>query len=141
MQLHSSKESVMKSRALVFTLAAILLGSGCPAFAQGSGQDRNVPDPSARSDRHHQRPGWNARDDNRHRDGRDARYYYDARGPEFRRGNRIPDMYRSRYYVVDDWRGHRLSAPPRGYQWVQVGADYALVAIATGVILQLMLNR
>ncbi len=26
-------------------------------------------------------------------------------------------------------------------QWVQVGADYALIAIATGVIAQLVLSR
>ena len=44
-----------------------------------------------------------------------------------------------RQYVVEDWRGHRLSAPPRGYHWVQVGADYVLVAVATGIILQMML--
>jgi Ni/Co efflux regulator RcnB len=43
--------------------------------------------------------------------------------------------------VVEDWRGHRLSAPPRGYHWVQTGADYVLVAIATGVILQLLLSN
>jgi Ni/Co efflux regulator RcnB len=42
---------------------------------------------------------------------------------------------------VDDWRGHRLSAPPRGYHWVQTGGDYVLAAIATGVILQLMLSN
>ena len=44
-------------------------------------------------------------------------------------------------YVVDDWRGHHLSAPPRGYHWVQTGSDYVLVAIATGVILQLLLSH
>jgi Ni/Co efflux regulator RcnB len=43
--------------------------------------------------------------------------------------------------VVDDWRGHHLSAPPRGYHWVQMGGDYVLVAIATGVILQPLLNH
>jgi Ni/Co efflux regulator RcnB len=43
--------------------------------------------------------------------------------------------------VVDDWRAHHLSAPPRGYHWVQTGADYVLVAIATGIILQLLLNN
>jgi Ni/Co efflux regulator RcnB len=43
--------------------------------------------------------------------------------------------------VVDDWRNHHLSAPPRGYHWVQVGGDYVLVAIATGIILQLLLNN
>jgi Ni/Co efflux regulator RcnB len=42
--------------------------------------------------------------------------------------------------VVNDWRGQHLSAPPRGYHWVQTGGDYVLVAIATGIILQLMLN-
>jgi len=45
-------------------------------------------------------------------------------------------QYRSRQYVVEDWRGHRLHQPPHGYQWVQVGGDYVLVAIATGIIAQ-----
>jgi Ni/Co efflux regulator RcnB len=35
--------------------------------------------------------------------------------------------------VVDDWRGHHQSAPPRGYHWVQTGADYVLVAVATAI--------
>jgi len=43
--------------------------------------------------------------------------------------------------VVEDWRGHNLGAPPRGYHWVQIGGDYVLVAIATGIILQLMLRN
>jgi len=55
------------------------------------------------------------------------------------RGDRVPPQYRSRQYVVNNWRAHRLSAPPRGYHWVQYGADYMLVAIATGVIAQLIL--
>lgn len=64
-------------------------------------------------------------------------------GPDhaFYRGDRLPWQYRNRSYVVDDWRGHRLSAPPRGYHWVQTGADYVLVAITTGVILQLLLGN
>ena len=57
------------------------------------------------------------------------------------RGSRVPVQYRSRHYVVNDWRGHHLSAPPRGYQWVQNGGDYLLVAVATGVIAQLILSR
>lgn len=79
--------------------------------------------------------------------GRDNRYYgapsyqyYGARGPHFYRGARIPVEYRSPVYVVGDWRSHRLSAPPRGQHWVQVGPDYVLVAIATGVIVQLLLG-
>jgi len=64
-------------------------------------------------------------------------------GPDhqFYRGERLPDQYRNSQYVVNDWRGHHLSAPPRGYHWVQTGGDYVLVAIATGVILQLLLNN
>lgn len=34
-----------------------------------------------------------------------------------------------------------VQAPPRGYHWAQSGGDYLLVAIATGVILQLLLNN
>ncbi|MNU08021.1 Nickel/cobalt homeostasis protein RcnB precursor [compost metagenome] len=57
------------------------------------------------------------------------------------RGSRIPPQYRTRHYVVNDWRGHRLAPPPRGYHWVQNGGDYLLVAIATGVIAQLILSH
>jgi Ni/Co efflux regulator RcnB len=57
------------------------------------------------------------------------------------RGGHLPPQYRGRGYVVDDWRGHRLSAPPRGYHWVQTGGDYVLAAIATGVILNILLNN
>ena len=64
-------------------------------------------------------------------------------GPDhnFHRGARLPMAYRNRQYVVNDWRGHHLSPPPRGHQWVQTGADYVLVAIATGLIVQVLLNH
>jgi Ni/Co efflux regulator RcnB len=73
---------------------------------------------------------------------------YDRRGERgagpnhaFHKGERLPVEYRHRQYVVDDWRGHHLSAPPRGYHWVQTGGDYVLIAIATGLIVQLLLNN
>ena len=56
-------------------------------------------------------------------------------------GGRMPPQYRTHHYVVNDWRMHRLSAPPRGYHWVQNGADYLLVAIATGVFTSVILNN
>jgi Ni/Co efflux regulator RcnB len=68
-------------------------------------------------------------------------YYYGARGPEWRRGGHIPREYMDHQYWVSDWRAHRLQAPPRGYQWVQVGNDYVLVALATGIIAQLLLAQ
>ena len=74
-----------------------------------------------------------------HREVRDDR----GAGPDhaFRRGGRLPPDFRGRQYVVDDWRGHHLSAPPRGYHWVQTGADYVLVAVATGIIAQVLLGN
>jgi Ni/Co efflux regulator RcnB len=60
---------------------------------------------------------------------------------DLRRGGRLPSEYRNRQYVVNDWRGHRLSAPPRGYQWVQAGGDYVLVAAATGLIASILLSQ
>ena len=66
---------------------------------------------------------------------------YGARGPQFHQGGRLPSEYRNRQYVVNNWREHCLNAPPRGQQWVQVGSDYVLIAIATGVIAQLVLSR
>jgi Ni/Co efflux regulator RcnB len=68
---------------------------------------------------------------------------YDGAGPyhNLRRGERLPSRYRSHQYVVNDWHGHHLKAPPRGYHWVQTGADYVLVGIATGLIADMILSQ
>lgn len=140
----------MKFNTLTAAVMAASLMLGQCALAQGRGNDRgdrsdrydrSRSDEQHRNDRrwdqgryqnHNQSRNWN----NGRRDERGA-------GPDhaFYRGARLPGQYRSRQYVVDDWRSHRLSAPPRGYHWVQTGADYVLVAIATGVILQLILSQ
>lgn len=90
------------------------------------------------------RDNWNQGD--RHNDRTQGNYGhtenfnagYDGYGPDhdLRRGGRLPSRYRNHQYVVNDWRSHHLHAPPRGQQWVQVGADYVLVAAATGLILE-----
>lgn len=60
--------------------------------------------------------------------------------PRFRRGDYLPPEYRQRY--VQDWRAHRLYAPPPGFQWVQVDTgDYLLIAIGSGVIANLLLGQ
>jgi Ni/Co efflux regulator RcnB len=79
-------------------------------------------------------------------DRRDERWndrqdHYNARGQEFSRGRTMPYEYRRPEYVVIDYSRHRLPPPPRNHQWVQVGADYVLVAIATGIIAQIILNQ
>jgi Ni/Co efflux regulator RcnB len=91
-----------------------------------------------------QRPRELDRNDNQH-GARGPGRFDDERGAgpghSFYRGDRLPNEYRGNRYVVDDWHGHGLRAPPRGYHWVQTGGDYVLVAIATGVILELLLSR
>ncbi|WP_455555755.1 RcnB family protein [Comamonas sp.] len=57
------------------------------------------------------------------------------------KGTRVPPQFRTSHYVVNDWHRHGLKRPPRGHQWVQYGGDYLLVAIATGVIAQLILGH
>lgn len=148
----------MKSRMIVCAVAAATLAASSLSFAQGydRGERGNQGD----------RQGWQQRGEDRHDgdrreerrgDRRDAgprghdrnarsydrqeRFAYGARGPEWHRGGRIPLEYRNRQYVVNDWRSHRLAAPPRGYEWVQVGGDYVMVAIATGIIAQLLISQ
>jgi Ni/Co efflux regulator RcnB len=83
------------------------------------------------------------RDDNRRGNRADNRGRGRGAGPDhsFYRGGRLPAQYRSHHYVVNDWRGHRLSAPPRGYHWVQTGGDYVLIAVATGIIASILLSQ
>jgi Ni/Co efflux regulator RcnB len=70
-------------------------------------------------------------------------YHGPGGGPDhaFYPGYRLPPYYRSRTYVVDDWRAHHLRRPPPGYYWVQTGTDYLLVAVATGIIADILLNH
>jgi len=105
------------------------------AFARDNGQ-RDDNTRYVQSQRNNRGPQHDRGNHQRRQDERGA-------GPDhqYYQGDRLPMQYRSHQYVVNDWRGHRLSAPPRGYHWVQSGGDYVLVAIATGVILQLLLNN
>jgi len=58
----------------------------------------------------------------------------------FKRGDRLPPDYRRPHYVVEHWHEHRLTPPPAHHHWVQVGADYLLVAIATGIVAHAILH-
>jgi len=137
----------MTHKTILSALVAMLLATSVPGFAQGRGDDRGRQREDRQEQRHDQgRRAWQEHDQRgRHQQARrhDSRRDERGAGPEHRlhRGDRLPIEYRNRYYVVEDWRGHRLSAPPRGSHWVQTGGDYVLVAIATGVILQLLLSN
>jgi len=136
----------MKIKTAVSAVMAISMATGGLAFGQGR-NDRND-----RNDRGQQMQRGNQQDNRGNGRGpqqrpmrQDNNGQRDERGAgpnhNFHRGDRLPAEYHHPQYVVDDWRGHNLSAPPRGYHWVQTGGDYVLVAIATGVILQLLLGR
>ncbi|QNK70388.1 RcnB family protein [Variovorax sp. PAMC26660] len=108
-------------------------GDGRPGDGRYEQRDRNF-------DRGGPRGGYRGNQD--FRDGRQ----FDRRGfpqphVEWRRGGRVPPEYLGRNYVVNDWRGYRLQAPPRGYQWVGVGGDFVLAAIATGVIANIIAGQ
>ncbi len=146
---------MMKSRVGICTVLAASLLTGPFALAQGDAPFANKQDRYQQNQRSNDRDNrQDARQNNRYNNDRRGNGYnprYDQRsghrergaGPShsYYRGGYLPPQYRTRQYIVEDWRGHRLSAPPRGYHWVQSGGDYILVAIATGVILNLLLNN
>jgi len=136
----------MKRKIILITVMALSLSQGNVAFADNRDHGRQD-----NGNRHEQmnRHEANDRSDNRNRRGdsyASHRHEIDrsergaGRDHDFYRGSRLPSEYRHQYYVVDDWRGHRLSHPPRGYHWVQTGPDYVLVAITSGIIAQILLN-
>ncbi|MEO8022001.1 RcnB family protein [Polaromonas sp.] len=132
----------MKSKALVCAITLASLGFSSLSFAEGYDRRGRGAEPQR-----FEQPGPMHRDGHdfnaRHLDRQDMRHdrYADARGPRFHRGDRVPTEYRHRGYAMNNWRAQHLNAPAHDQQWVQVGADYALIAIATGVIAQLVLSR
>lgn len=83
----------------------------------------------------HGHPGY-TRHDNRP-------YYVQAPSPHYYRGGYVPYEYRSHGYAVNDWHARHLYAPPQGYQWVRSpdNSNYALIAIATGLIAAIALSQ
>lgn len=68
---------------------------------------------------------------------RDGRYYRDRDNyrPRFVRGA----YFRDRGYVVTNWDDYGLRRPPRGNHWVYIDGEFLLVAIATGLIADIIL--
>ena len=121
----------MKTRTLMTALAVASLAFSGLAMAKGKDDDHGRGHGHKKAKHHHAGPPPHSQ-----AGGRGA-------GPDhnFYRGGRLPVQYRDRGYWVDDWRGHRLSAPPPGYHWVQTGGDYVLVANNTGIIFQIYLGQ
>ena len=145
----------MNTKALIIAAVAATFTSGA-AFAQSYDRDHRNDryeqnDRSYRGERYDSNQRAHYGNDGRydrdgrydHRRGVERRDYGYTNGSHYRvrRGEYLAHQYRGSRYVVSDWRGRRLYAPPRGYHWVQAGNDYALVALATGLIAQVLLNN
>lgn len=146
-------------RLLPTLLGSILaLAAAAPALAAGGpdryddGRDRHGPPAPERGDR----PDRGGRYDAGPRHGGGWGYgpppgyyrsppplpppvaYRPAPPPRWHRG----DYYRGPVYVVSDYRYHRLRPPPPGYRWVRDDrGDFLMVAIATGIITDLILRH
>jgi Ni/Co efflux regulator RcnB len=147
--IHNEEFSMtIRSKTIAVIAATLALSSVGGAFAQdrnhGPGRDGRDGRYEQRDQRHDGRHD-NSRGNDDRNDYRDGRQY-DRRGypqphAEWKRGGRVPTDYRGRNYVVNDYRAYHLNAPPRGYQWVGVGGDYVLAAIATGIIAQIIVGQ
>ena len=141
---------------LMMTLAAVAAVAGPIAVSasEANAQDRGRYD--RRDDRRDGR--WDSR--SRWARGTHNGYYYNNRwyyGPPpsayygrpgyrpgyaaWRRGAYLPPSYRGRGYVVYDYGRYGLRPPPRGYYWYRDGNDYLLAALATGLILDVIINH
>lgn len=141
----------MKLLASTLMASALLLGSQAAAAQPDHddhgrreqhrdyhGHDRHGGNYGHDHDRDYRRDHYDHRVVYRHHD---AYYGHRARfvppGHRWERGHR----YYGPTYVVRDYRTYRLREPPRGYHWVRGdGGQYLLVAIATGIILDIALH-
>lgn len=143
----------MKTRLSLLIAAAVIGMSAGPVMAQSHGhghgdqdhgdQDHGDQDQGdrghgdrGRSDRHHD-------NDDRHGDRRYSGMHDRGRHEGwYKRGGYVPEEYRSGGYVVNDWHREHLRQPPRGYHWVHGdNGDFLLIAVATGVITDLLLHH
>jgi Ni/Co efflux regulator RcnB len=56
------------------------------------------------------------------------------------RGHRMTPTERRHMRDVRDYHRYRLSAPPRGYRWVQVDNDFLLIGSVNGVIANIVIR-
>lgn len=114
------------------------------------GHDYRGNDNRRYDNRRYDNRGWDASRNNgyylgnRWYYGRPAVTYYGR--PDYRpayrawsRGSYLPHSYRS--YRVHDYHRYHLRQPPRGYGWVRANNDYVLMALATGLILDVIVGN
>ena len=101
----------------------------------GNGQNRNW-----RQEQRHDGGNWN------NRPYQQPRYVYNqpqyhGNTQRYYRGGYLPRQYLGSNYYVNNWQAYPgLYSPPYGHQWVNVGGEFLLVALATGLIANLLVN-
>lgn len=112
-------------------------------LAQRDREDRRDRANDRRRDRDRSNNRNRARNDRRNPNAYRERYPRAHVGrPHWSRGDRLYRDYRGSRYYVNDWQRYNLRRPPRGYRWVRVDNDYILVAITTGIIMDIiMMNQ
>lgn len=134
----------------LFLIAGLLFAGSGIALADndhGRGHDRGDRHGHYDRDRDRGHRDWDRRDWGRRDHWRgpdrgwhdDRRYYY---GGHYRPHHRWArgERYYGPVYVVNDYRYYRLRPPPYGYRWVRDDGGYLLVAVGTGIILDMVLN-
>ncbi|CAB3767199.1 hypothetical protein LMG29542_05547 [Paraburkholderia humisilvae] len=91
----------MKSQRILSVIAALLVGVTSAALAQGNDEQ------SQGMGRQQVMPTIPHRD--------------------WHKGQQVPREYRDHNFMLDNWKDHKLTAPPRGQQWLGVNGDYVLV--------------
>ncbi|AOJ25444.1 MULTISPECIES: RcnB family protein [Burkholderia] len=117
-------------------MLAAMIAAGCAAPAAMAQDHGNHDDRGGHGMQHGHGPKHMPPGQMRHEDDVPPRWADQPRR-EWHKGDRLPPEFRDRQYVIDDWRGYRLSPPPRGYQWVGVGGDHLLVQIGSGIVLRI----
>lgn len=149
----------MKKTAFLLALAACFT-SGANAQSHGYERDRHeraaVYQFDEDDDRYERREYRNERRDARygyrdeHRDDRhDQRRYQRAHrrdhgaGPhhDIFRGERLPQAYWGKRFVVRDYDRYDLPEPAQGHYWVRIGNDFVSSSVHTGIIGAVMLGR
>jgi Ni/Co efflux regulator RcnB len=122
-------------RLLTSVLAlSLLAGTAASAKPHGDHDDNNG---RYEQGRHDDRRDYDRYERGHHDNGN----HYGQRKHQWARGERLPSYYYTDrgYYV--DYRVYHLSQPPRGYRWVRVDDNYALVALTTGLIASIIASR
>lgn len=121
----------MKRLLLATAIATLVLSS--PVFAGDHGHGHG----HGNGNNHGYDRDWDDDDHGHHDNGRHEGWY-----KPYRRGDRVEVVYLQPRYYVDDYRVYHLAPPPPGHRWIRYpDGRYLLVAIATGVITDILLNH